>query len=133
MANFTKTVSMSVNCFGGGPSTKWSTNAAGTYIMTWGTSKWGEGTEDIKQEVELVVSNSISEDVALNFDVTKQVQGTISVDSETSSEGLKSGGWNYVFVSDTTEAENRDPSTYTSGSAGAQAWTSATAGSTNWS
>ena len=151
MADFVITVSNSIRFLGGGPSTKWSTNPASTYTMVWGTSKWGEGTEDIPNVVEAIISSSFSLSPALRFDVTNlvetslvltteimfdhviSIQGTISPLSETSSEGLKSGSWDYVFPSNTVDAETRTVPTYTSGTAGALAWTSGVTGTTIWS
>jgi len=132
VADFSQTISNVVNCFGGSPSTKWGNNAP--YTMTWGTSKWGEGTEDLQVAVVKLISNSQS----LSDDYSRRVEKLVSNDltptSETTSETLQDGsGWRYVFTSDTTEAENRDEASYSSGTAASTSWTSATAASTSWS
>jgi hypothetical protein len=134
MADYTITVSAYVNCFGGSPSSKWATNAAGSYTGTWGVTLWGEGTEDVPCDVENLISNTQAIDGgALSFDTVHLVEGTISVASETSSESLKTGSWNYVFVSDTTEAENRDITSWSETSDGSQSWTKSTPTAGNWS
>lgn len=134
MADFTQTVTDSMNLFGGGPSTKWATNAAGTYTMTWGTSKWGEGTEDVLQAVTNLITNTqtLSEPV-LAFDTIKVIDDSITGTSDSPDQSLLSGGYYYVFPSNQTDADNQFSPTYTSASVGSVTWTSAAVGSSSWS
>ena len=132
MADHTISVTNSVNIFGPAPSTKWGANSP--YTMTWGTSKWGEGTEDLITRVEKnLTSETLTLANALYFHANKVLENSITPTSETTSEGLQSGIYSYVFVGPTTEAESRSESTYTSQSAGTTTYTSAAATSTTWS
>lgn len=101
--------------------------------MTWGTSLWGYGYTTVVR-MDKVLSNSITPTWDYSSSELRKVFeiGSVTLDFETSSEGLKNGVWNYVFSSDTTEAENRDFPTYTSGSASAVSFTCASVGSTTW-
>lgn len=102
--------------------------------MTWGTSLWGEGTQDLIVAIEKLLSNSItpSDDYFLHPD--KLISNSIVHTSETTNEGLQSGnGYSYVFVGPTTEAEDRNLSTYTEGSAASTSYTAGASTSTTWS
>ena len=54
MADLTITIAESMRVFGGGPTTKWST------YMTWGSSKWGEGSINVLQDAQKVFAESIA-------------------------------------------------------------------------
>ena len=134
MADHVQTVTNSLNLFGGGPSTKWGANAAATYTMTWGTSKWGEGTEDIRQDVEhgpITGTITLSEPT-LAFSVTKLLSETMTLSSDSSDQGLQSGSWNYIFPSNQTDADNQLVPSWAAGTAGSSSWTSGTVGTTTW-
>jgi hypothetical protein len=128
LANFTITVSNYVNTFGG-ITNKWN-------AFTWGSFKWGEGTADLPVDVMHVISESITPSSATpEKEVFFLISNDLPVSGDLSSEDLQDGaGYNYVFVSNASDAENRDFVTYTSGSVqNNTSYTSLTAGSTVWS
>jgi len=132
MADYTKTITNSVNFFGGGPSTKWG-EADSPYTMTWGVDKWGDGTNTTILNFIKSQSESITFTDVFTKSADKVVLTSFSAESETVSEGLKNGIWSIVFVSDTTEAENRDFASWTASSSGSASFTCIAAGSTTWS
>lgn len=132
MADLTKTITNQINFFGPAPSTKWGVGF--NYTMTWGTSKWGEGTEDLITSVEKMISNSITPSDAFGKDVIKMISNSLSPTSETTYEDLQtSNGYFYVFVKPTTDAESRNLAAYTESTRPSASYTSAAVASTNWS
>lgn len=134
MAAYTQTITNSINCFGSSPPTVWGNSTV--RVMTWGSSKWGEGTHSSILSVEKLVEDSIDSDdlVSLTTEFERLRTNEITCLSETTSEGLGSGnGYLYVFVKPTTEAEDRNQSSYSSLTAGSQTYTSMPAASTVWS
>ena len=152
MPTFTKTITNSVNLFGLNPSNKWG-EAIPIYTMTWGVTKWGEGTypnifsvikyasSSVSPDTTLVrsVSKLIEDSIAPDTAIVKQVTkpsidfGSVAVTSDPSSEQLSVGIWKVVFASDTTEAEDRDFPTWDQSAAVSASFTCAAAGSTIWS
>lgn len=131
MADYTKTITNSLNLFGNNPSSKWG-QANFPYTMTWGTTKWGEGTATIIFSVEKLIENSLVPSNSVSNDFIKVISDSITPAFETSSEYLENGVWRIVFISDTTEAENRDFATWVSGTTQAATYTSIAAASTTW-
>lgn len=133
MANHTISIANSINSFGPAPSTKWGTGSL--YNMTWGSSKWGEGTIDLAVDIEKVLDNSIAMSGAvLSFNAIKIFDNSIAMISESTSEGLQTAnGYYYLFVKPTTDAENRNESTYASGSVPSTTWSAASAAGGTWS
>lgn len=130
MADFNITISNSVNVFGVEISTKWGQTEF-PYTMTWGTSLWGYGYTTVL-DVEKVIDNSVTPGTTIINEVTKLISESITPAFETSSEGLKNGAWNYVFTNNTTEAEERDTTTWNSASVASVSYTSLTATSVTW-
>ena len=129
MANFSKTISNSINTFAGGPSSLWNS-------YNWGAFRWGEGTADIIHLIVHLISESQSvSDSLAGFAVTHTLATeTLSPTSETTSEQLQDGsGYTYIFVSNASDAENRDDAVWASGAANSQSWSSASVASTSWS
>lgn len=125
MADFSITISNSMNVFGEGPATIWGDN--------WG-DKWGEGTRTMIFQVEKLIEDSQSlAGVYVNADVIKVIGESITPSFEADTEGLYNGTWAVVFPSNTTDAEERDNASYTSGSASTTSFTCQAAGSTVWS
>jgi hypothetical protein len=133
MADHTIAVTNAVNCFGPAPSTKWGTNTP--YTMTWGSSKWGEGTEDLIVSIEkILTAETLTLTDAFYKNPNKLIENSVTWSSETTLEALQSGnGYYYVFVGPTTDAESRTLSTYSSQAAGSTTYTSASVASTTWS
>ena len=128
MANFTQTISNSLNLFGGSPSSYWN-------AWNWNAFKWGEGTADLA----VAVTHSISETLVIDSQVPTRdsehvISEMLSPTSDMSDEELTDGsGYNYVFPSDVTNHQNQSIASYTSGSNPSVTWSSGTAGSTVWS
>jgi hypothetical protein len=132
MADHIITISNSINSLGPAPSTKWGSGSP--YTMTWGTSKWGEGTQDLIVEMIKLITNTVTPSDALFNSIDKVVGNDLTVTSETTSEELLSGnGYFYLFPLPTTDAEDRNLSTYTSGTAAATTYIPASQPSTSWS
>lgn len=131
MANFSITISNSMRVFGGSPATKWGQVAP--YTMTWGATKWGQGTFSTIFSYDKLLTNSLSPTTIMKFDAQKLLTNTIAVLGNPSSEVLSNGPWRIVFVSDTVNVEDRDVATWTSTAAGVTTFTCLPAGSTTWS
>ena len=132
MADFTKTITNSVNLFGGSRTSKWG-QANLPYTMTWGTTKWGEGTFSLVFDVQKIITNSISPTTEIIKGVQKVISESLSLVQTMSSETLTNGSWRVVFISDTTNVQERDTATWSSQSASSVSYTCGTAGSTTWS
>lgn len=130
MADFTKTLTNSIRAFGGSPSTRWGQVAP--YTMTWGSTKWGEGTFTVIFEFGKTVQNTLSPSTDIIKEVNKIMTETLSMSQDMSSEALTNGIWRVVFVSDTTNVEERDVADWTSLSAGSVSFACLPAGSTSW-
>lgn len=142
MANFTKTVSNSVNVFGDGPSTKWG-SANFPYTMTWGTAKWGEGltTSDSINSIpfEFVKNRGDSlgttSTIGLAFFANVFISDALSPASDMSMESVTDGTglWDYVFTGGSTNAEDTNISTWTAAGDDTTVYTSGTSSVVSWS
>lgn len=131
MASLIATITNSVRVFGGGPSTKWGdVNGAG-YTMVFGTTKWGESFAAPIGFIKLIENSQAFSDAYLKLQ-NKLIENNIYFLSETTSEGLYSGEWNYVFPPNTVEAENRIATGWSAASNSATTYTCLPAGSTSW-
>lgn len=131
MADHTKNISNIVNVFGNGPSTKWGQDSSFT-TMVWGTSKWGEG-ESLPLVIEKYIdTGGVTLTDAYVREPQKVISESITPSMEMTSESLKNGDWNYVFTSDTTQAEDRDTATWTAVSEASTSFTSVSEASTTW-
>lgn len=122
----------------------------------WGTFQWGENwgytAIDLICEVDKSIANSITpSEAVLQFGFDKElseslsmtdefsrgseltIYNTLSPTGDLSSETLAIGGWNYLFVKPSTNAEDRNLATFTTQSNASTTWTSGTATSTTWS
>lgn len=134
MADFSITISNEVRCFGNEVSSKWGDGNGAGYTFVWGTSLWGYGFT-IPLEVEKLISEAVTPtcDVS-SIEVEHLVSNSLSVSFETETETLRNGIWDVVFVSDTTNAENRDFASWTSQSVGTVSYTcGASISTTTWS
>lgn len=116
MADYTKNISNTVNVFGLNPSTKWG-EAVLPYTMTWGTSKWGEGTSPQVFQFTKVYNNDQASTFDYAYSGSQKVLdiGSAPAAFELSDESLVDGIWEIVFVSDTTNLSERDDATWTVG------------------
>jgi hypothetical protein len=104
--------------------------------MTWGSSKWGEGTEDLQVAVEKVLTNAITPDSTITTlrEIQLTIANALALATDVSNEGLSDGGgWNYIFVKPTTNADDRTAVTYAEQSTSAQSYTCAAAANITWS
>jgi len=126
MAALETTISNSLNLFAGGPSSLWN-------AYNWGEFNWGEGTTDMIHTVEKLIANSQALTSALGEkSAEKLLSGTITTLSNPYLEELHDGsGYRHVFVSNTTDGEERDPVTWSEGSSSGS-WGEVTT-STTWS
>jgi len=132
MAAFTKTISVGLRLFGGGPSTKWGQAVGAPYTMTWGVSKWGEGAKVVIAAAKLI-SNQITPDSAISKQAQKLISISVSPASDMLEETLASGVWKYVFVNNTTNGEERDPTMWAQASEPTTTFACQPAGGTVWS
>jgi hypothetical protein len=128
VADFNINISNSLNVFGIAPSNKWG-------AWNWGAFLWGEGTADLQVSVVKLISESLTVDESYSGQsVTKLIAESFTVDSDMESETLTDGnGYLHVFHDRTTEAENRQFATWTSGTAASGTWTSQAVAATTWS
>jgi hypothetical protein len=131
LADHVITIAMQVNTFGPAPSTKWGVGSS--YTMTWGASKWGEGTEKITVDFEKVLVETQALADAIVKEVEKVIAATINPSYANTVDNLSQGVWNYGFPGNTSNAVSGIATNYSSGTAGSTTWTSNTAGGTSWS
>ena len=136
MANFTITISNSLNVFGGGVPTLWGNT--GITTMTWGTDKWGEGSEDYIQDVGKTLENTLTfaSTISTQLEIRVSISNTLAVLSEGTAEYLtdrdSASSWFYLFPGGVANAEIRVSSTYANGSAATTSFTVSSAVSTVW-
>ena len=127
MADWTISISNSLNLFGAGPSSLW-------YKHNWGEFLWGEGTEDMIHGIFKVIDNSQSISDTVSKSITRKVTNNLAMTSAMTEEMLKDGsGYNYVFVKPSTDGEDRSLTQWSSADIGDVAtYTCAAAGGTTW-
>jgi hypothetical protein len=128
MADFNISITNSFNMLGAGPSSLWNSH-------NWNEFVWGEGTEDMIHGIFKVLTNSQSlSDAIAQKSITKLVANTQSIAGDmTEQQKLDGGGWNYVFVKPSIDAEDRSLTDWDSADTGDVAtWTCQAAGSTTW-
>lgn len=133
MANWSQNISNTVNCFGPGPSTKFGDANGYPYTGIFGTSKWGEG-ESLPIAFIKVISNSETIDTTIIKHVRHLISETVTPVGDLSSEQLTDGTglYEYVFVSNTNEGEERDFASWSESSNDSVSFSCQAAGSTTW-
>lgn len=127
MTDHTITITNEINVYGPEPTQKWGS-------MVWGVNLWGYENIDLYVSVFKPIAETIYCDSDAIKKACKYISNNFSVDADMSSEGLSDqNGWDYLFVDNTTEGENRDFSTYTDVSSNTASYTDLTATSTTWS
>lgn len=133
MADFSQNITNSVRVFGGEPATKWGDAVGTPYTMVWGTTLWGEGSYTTIFSMGKIISESLALGDVYAKGSNKKISESLLPGSDMYIERLSDGsGWQYVFTSDTTNAEERDFATYTSSSVYDATFTCAAANSTSW-
>lgn len=136
MANLTKTLAIqTLDVFGPAPATQWGT---GTHrAMTWGSSKWGEGTQTILLQIgKNLAGHSITPTDAIthSLEYMRAMSFAVSPDFAMISGAMTDqGGYQYVFPGPSTNPFNQSGSAYALESDGSITWASQTAASTTWS
>jgi len=100
VADYTKTISNSLNLFGLNPSSKWG-EANYPYTMVWGTTKWGEGSFAQVFSIEKFIDDSVTVDTTLIKEAQKLIENSISPTEDMYSEVLTDGDWSVVFPGNT--------------------------------
>ncbi len=128
MADWTQTITNSIQVFGGGPASEWGT-------VVGGTDNWGEGSIEITHLIEKYIGNSITPSDSYIKLFEKVYAETLTIASETTDEELFDGsGYNYIFCGPTKEAEDRCANTWTDADIGDVAtFTSVSSQGTTWS
>ena len=127
MADYSISISNSIDVFGAGPASLWGT-------VVGGTDNWGEGSTPMTQYIGKFLSNDITPSDDFTFGVMKNVSDDISLTDALIEETLKDGkGYNYIFTSNKTDAEDRWLGTWSDNDPGDKAtYTSNSGASTNW-
>ena len=132
MANYSVTISNTVNVFGPESTNKW----GGSWGAVWGNFLWGYGNSDLDTRVVKLLEESLSltDSVTVSVYFYKVISETLNPTTDMGSETLQDGsGYYYVFPDNTTDAENRDFPTWAEGSVTAQSFTCQAVGGTSWS
>ena len=127
MADFAITLSNFITLLGGDGTNKWG-------VMLW-SENWGS-SQDVQVHVSKTFSESISLSDALStiMNFNKTFSPTISLDGGPTNETLRdSNGYEYVFPSSTTNAEDRALTAYSEVAEPSTSYSSSTATSTSWS
>ena len=128
MADHTIAIANTMGIVGPGPTSKWGE-------MVWGTDNWGSGSRDLSVAVEKLLTNAITpSDAIVAKEIMHVITNTLSPTGDLSSQTLQDrNGYYYVFVRPSTNAEDRDASTFTAAAAASTTWTSAAVSAAVWS
>lgn len=111
---------------------------AGTTLQAFNVGKGIASTTTPDPLLGFDVSHAITEasttDTGISFGYLMVVSNTQALDGDLASETIQDpAGYYLVFVSNTTNAENRDFASWTEGSAGATTWAASSTTATTWS
>jgi hypothetical protein len=127
VAEFSVTVSESVRCFGGAPSSLWN-----SYL--WNAFKWGDGTASMVVGAFVGVSESQASTTDVGVvPVVVVSESVASVATMVSGFIRDAAGYYRMFSNDTADGEQRDTPTWAAGSATTPTWASAAATAASWS
>lgn len=142
MATLTQTIDLSLAWVGSGDNEIWGT-------MVWGEGFWGENSirwnmdkgiaESVSPTMAVgkLVKHLIEEEAAVTSTVGKRPKkvfaNSFAATGANAAENLMSGIYDYVFISDTVNGQDRDFTTWTEGSASSASYTSGSVTATNWS
>jgi len=129
VADFTITISNSLQCFALEQATLWND-------AIWGTDYWGYGSNTVALSTEKFLANGLTVDEILVVQafVNVTISNSLTMSSETTSEEIfDSAGYNYVFVKPTVDAENRNLGSFTEVGPNSTTWAAASATTTTWS
>lgn len=129
MADFTQTISNSLNVFGLEGSTLWG-------AATWGTDLWGQGSTTALNIDKPLTSETLTltEDLQTEVVYNAILENSISIALDLTDETLQdSAGYYYVFTKPTTDADDRSLATYTEASSPTTTWTEGSTSGPTWS
>lgn len=107
MADFTQTITNTMQIMGVSPGSLWN-------VAVWGTDLWG-----VDEDVWTDTDHQITESISLSDSVFKDVELTINFGTITLSDALNpinlkvDDVWREVFIGPTDEAEDRSITTWT--------------------
>lgn len=127
MADYSVNLYNSIDIFGAGPASLWG-------VAQGSVDNWGYGSVDMRQSVVKLIENTttLSDETFLN--ASKLISNSLAMTDAMAEETLRDGqGYNYLFVSNKTDAEDRWQGTWTNQSVGDVAtYTTSSGSSTNW-
>lgn len=127
MADHAVSISNNFNFFGGGETARWGS-------FDWGDTNWGSGDQDIELSVGKLFGNDLGLSGVPIKNSEKSVGLTFVIGGDMASEMLSDGaGYKYVFVSETTEGEDRDFTSYTDVTGSTTSWSTAPGNTVTWS
>jgi hypothetical protein len=129
MADFTITVGNSVAVLGMGAPTLWG-------AFDWGTGFWGAGSNPMVFDVDKALDvETITTADALSKDTSRGAWSeTITTAADATDQTKQDGnGYFYVFTRPTLDAEERQITSYTSGTPPDTAWTEDVSSGPTWS
>jgi hypothetical protein len=126
MADFTKTVTNSINCFGLEQPSVWGS-------MLWGTDNWGYGQTTATDVEKNILDNIVTPTDDYFLATEKVLDNSIPSTQEMTEETLQDGkGYYYVFTKPSLDAEDRNLNNYTEDSGASTTWTEDSRTSTGW-
>lgn len=132
MTDFSQTIAVAVNCFGGSPASRWGTNS--NITMVWGSTKWGEGSVDLETRTVKLISESIAGSETITKSPRHLISEAMTLVGDMGTETLQDqAGYYRVFPDRVTDAEDRSFTTWTSAAAAGGSWSTAAATTTTWS
>lgn len=113
--------------FGLAPTNAWN-------AWNWDEFLWGEGTADMPIIFTKVVDSTVTPDDDIVKYQTKVIDSDLSISGDMQSEELMdANGYSYVYPSNASDLEDRDPTTWSQGSNSTASWSTGVATSTTWS
>lgn len=108
MADFTQTITNTLNLFAGGPTSKWNE-------QVWGSFVWGEGTVGMLTQAQKVVGNTLTlTGIMTNFSLAKFITNTLTLTADPTDIFKNSGnGWLYVYPSNVTDFDEQTVTEWT--------------------
>jgi hypothetical protein len=127
MANFTKTITNSINLFGSKSTNKWGS-------MVWLTDNWAFGSGELFQSVYKVVSNSISvtDAIAFHLEYLRTIVNSITISDNLLNESLSDSNGYQVFFGSGENALNRPLTSFSASTFSTDTYSQATNPGTDW-
>ena len=124
MANFSKTITNTLNIFGAGKASRW-----GEFI--WGSDAWGSG-EVVKTPLKLSQETLFLSGDNNQYQTIKNIAENITVTGDMSDEALIDPNGYYIVFQETANAENRPNTGYNSISQSVNSYTTLVTSQPTW-